>query len=80
MTNENMVRRIWIAGAVVVLGGFVLVRELIRSGTVAGAVASAWPVQAGLTVLALAAAGAAGYFLDRAYRRRKSSDDTDDAC
>lgn len=73
MTNENVVRRIWVAAAVVILGAGVVGRELIRSGTVGGSLWATWYGQAGAAVVLIAVVAAAGYLLDRAYRNR--SDD-----
>jgi uncharacterized membrane protein len=70
MTNESVIRRIWVSVAVVVLGAGVVGRELIRSGFVGDGLVSTWYGQVGLTVAGLAVVGLAGLLIDRAYRRR----------
>ena len=71
MTNDNASNRgWWVGAAVAVLAAGVIVRELVRSGTVADGLLSHWYGQAGLTAVVLLVAATALYLLHRAYRRR----------
>ena len=68
MTNKTA--HAWWIGAAVVVGGVGMVgRGLLRSGAVADGLLGHWWVRVALAVAVVAVLAAAGYFVNRAYRR-----------
>jgi hypothetical protein len=70
MTRENRSRRILVGAGIGLLGAAVVVRELVRSGAVAGDLFGGWLGEIAAGVACLAVSGVAVFLFDRAYRRR----------